>query len=118
MSFRLAKRKAQESPFQKHKLGAVIVKGGRVLSTGYNEIRYTRELRKHSVHAEQAAILRLLKDRRVDALVGSEIYVSRTTPGGRVACAKPCVMCHDLIRSCGLRWVHYTDNEGTKSYKL
>lgn len=112
MSFRMAAKTARKSPFEQHRLGAVIVKSGRVLSTGYNELRYTKELQKMSVHAEEAAILKLLKAKRLSDLVGAEIYVTRFTPAGRVGLSKPCARCQELLRSVGIKRVFYTDNLG------
>jgi len=115
MSFRIAERTALDSPFEQHRVGAVIVKGGRVLSTGYNEIRWLERLRKTNIHAEEAAILKLLKARRLSSLIGSDIYVTRFTRGGAIGCAKPCANCEALIRSVGIRRVFYSDSTGTTS---
>lgn len=109
---RLASRQASNST-HRHRLGAVIVKGNRVLSSGHNEIRYSKELRKGTVHAEEAAILKLLKARRLADLAGSEIYVSRICNSGRLGLARPCLSCMALIRSVGIDTIHYTTNEGT-----
>jgi deoxycytidylate deaminase len=119
MSFRMAEKTALKSPFVQHRLGAVVVKGGRVLSTGYNEVRYTKELDKPTLHAEQAAILKLLKQRRLSDLVGATLYVTRFTRGGAIGCSRPCPSCTNLIRSVGITNVHYTlDNGGTSQLKL
>jgi deoxycytidylate deaminase len=119
MSFRMAAKAAKRSPFVQHRLGAVVVKGGRILSTGYNEVRYTSELGKPTLHAEQAAILKLLKQRRLSDLVGADLYVTRFTPGGRVGLARPCADCQSLIASVGIRQTFYTTNGGgTGTLKL
>lgn len=116
---RIATKQALKSPFLRHRLGAVVVKGGRVLSTGYNEIRYTKELRNSTLHAEEAAILNLLKRRKLHELNGASIYVSRITPGGRTACSKPCNRCMDLIRSVGIERIHFTtDQEQMETIRL
>ncbi len=112
MSFRIASKAAELSPFHQHRVGAVVTKGERILSTGYNELRYTRELQKLSVHAEEAAILKLLKSRRQSSLVGADLYVTRFTPGGRIGLAKPCDMCQALIQAVGIRRVFFTTNGG------
>ena len=112
MSFRIASRIARKSQFGQHRLGAVIVKGGRVLSTGFNSLRYSKELKKGNVHAEEAAILKLLKAKRQSSLVGSTMYVTRFTPAGHIGLAKPCVHCQSLIQAVGIRDVLYTDNNG------
>lgn len=114
---RIASRQANKaSKALRHRLGAVIVKGGRVLSTGFNEVRYTKELRKPTLHAEEAAILKIMKARRHGDLVGADIYISRVCPSGRVGLAKPCRSCSDLIRASGLAGVFYTTDEGVTAY--
>ena len=111
--FRLAKKEAVKSPHEQHKLGAVVVKSGNVLSTGFNSLRPSGLLKTNTLHAEAAAILKVLKEGRLASLSGAEIYVSRFTRGGRVGLARPCVQCLELIRSCGIRRMHYTTDEGT-----
>jgi deoxycytidylate deaminase len=116
---RIATKVAHKSPFFRHRLGAVVVKGGRVLSTGYNEIRFTKELRNSTLHAEEAAILSLLKKNKLHELNNSEIYVSRITPGGRTGLSKPCARCMELIRSVGIASISYTtDENSTETIKL
>ena len=113
MSFRIASRQAKHSPHVQHKLGAVIVKGGRILSTGFNSIRPSSLLGTRTLHAEAAAILQLLKQRRLHDLAGADIYVTRYTKGGAVGMAKPCDHCRGLIRSGGMLRIHYTTGSGT-----
>lgn len=116
---RLANKQAKQALFERHRHGAVVVKGGRVLSTGFNEIRYTKELRRPTLHAEEAAILKLLKQRRMNDLIGSEIYVSRVKPNGSCGLSKPCANCLNLIRSVGIKRVYYTtDHERDESMSL
>lgn len=110
---RLACKTALKSTFERHRLGAVITKGGSVISTGYNEIRYTREYRQHTLHAEASAILKVLKSRRLDLLANAEIYVSRVRPNGSIGLSKPCSNCMDLIKSVGISRIHYTTDYGT-----
>lgn len=112
MSIRIAARQALKSDFKQHRLGAVIVKGGRVLSTGFNSRRPSRLLHTTTLHAEAAAILKLLKQRRLSDLAGAHIYVTRFTKGGSVGLARPCSACFDLIRSVGITRVFYTTNDG------
>lgn len=114
MSFRIAEKQAKKSPFNRHKLGAVIVKGNRVLSTGYNEIRFSKYTGTNTVHAEESAIIKLLKARRLHDLVGSTLYVTRFTPGGAIALSKPCERCIRLIRSVGISTVLHTTDEGVE----
>jgi deoxycytidylate deaminase len=110
---RIASKQARKSTFERNKLGAVIVKGNRVLSTGYNEIRWSSKLRKSSIHAEEAAIVKLLKENRLEDLADASIYISRVCPSGRTGLAKPCHSCEALIKSVGLCKVVYTTDQGT-----
>jgi deoxycytidylate deaminase len=108
---RIASRQAEKST-HRYKLGAVIVKGGRVLSTGYNEIRYSKELQKGSIHAEEAAILKLLKAKRLSDLAGADLYVSRISHGGYSRLSCPCAGCMALIRAVLIKKVIYTTDDG------
>jgi len=109
---------AENSTFDRHRLGAVIIKGGSVISTGYNSIRYTREIGKSTLHAEEAAIIKLLKSRRQHLLVGSELYVTRVRPNGSCGLSLPCDRCMSLITSVGIKRVYYTTDEGTESIRI
>jgi deoxycytidylate deaminase len=110
---KIACKTAEKSTFERHRLGAVIVRGHRVMSTGSNSIRYSKEIGKSTLHAEEAAIIQMLKSNRQHLLVGSELYVSRVRPNGTVGLAKPCSRCMDLILSVGISRVHYTTNDKT-----
>lgn len=110
---RLANKEAKKSNFYRHRLGAVIVKGNRVLSVGHNDIRYTKEFRNPTLHAEEAAILKLLKAKRGSELIGSDIFVSRVRPNGLPGLSRPCIRCSKLISAVGITSIHYTTNEGT-----
>jgi deoxycytidylate deaminase len=113
MSFRMAEKQAKKSTFKQHRLGAVLVKGGRVLSTGYNKYGYTKELRYSTVHAEESSIVRLIKTGRLVDCMGADLYVSRITPGGRIGLAKPCPRCLDLCRSVHVNRVWFSTEDGT-----
>lgn len=113
MSFRIAQKQALKSPFLKHRVGAVITKGHRIISTGYNEIRYSKITGKTSLHAEAAAIKQLMDQRKLGDLVGATIFVTRFTRGGRIGMACPCSSCMALIRAVGIRRVYYTQNDGS-----
>lgn len=123
MSFeRIATREANKSVFFRARIGAVVSKGGRVLSVGCNEIRgyKTRTKKKwfDSVHAEQKAILELLMKGRQHDLVRATIFVSRITRDGELALAKPCPICQELIKAVGIKRVYYTTTSGTESYDV
>lgn len=92
-------------------MGAIIVKGGRVLGSGVNELKYSRKTGKPwaSIHAEEAAILSIIK--KPDGLkmvAGSTIFVSRVLANGKTSLAKPCKECQKLIESVGIKKVIHT----------
>ena len=115
----IANEQSKKSQF-KQRLGAVIVKSGRVLAVGYNRVGHRAkgmeeaEL-KSSVHAERAAIAKLLKPKHFHKLHGSKIYVSRIMKDGSLGLAYPCKHCLDLIKSCGIKEVIFTNSKGTIS---
>jgi deoxycytidylate deaminase len=117
---RLAKREAAKSKFY-FRLGCVITKGNRVLSVGHNSIGYC-ELNsfKNSKHAEMDAVLKLLRrEEGLSSLCGSTVYVTRITPTGNTALAKPCPKCMSLLISVGVKEIIYTtDSNNTERIKL
>ena len=115
---RLANKQAARSTYI-YRLGAVITKGNRVLSTGYNRLAYC-PLNKYKVskHAEMDAVLKLMRrNNGLSSLAGSTLYVSRITKTG-VGLAKPCLRCMELIRAVGISEVIYTTANGTKKEKV
>lgn len=119
MSFRIATKEALKSTFKKHRLGAVVVKGNRILSVGHNQLRPSAITKTKTLHAEAAAILKLLKERRLHDLVGSDLYVTRFTKSGRIGMAMPCEACQELIASVGIANVYYTTDTGeTECYAV
>lgn len=94
--------------------GAVIVKGGRVLGTGYNRNRNHPKIvspehikTKCSIHAEESAI----KDANYDVR-GAIIYVARVSKNGEDRDSKPCARCSELIKEYGIKRIIYTTNSG------
>lgn len=118
VSFRIAAKESEKSEHNQHRLGAVIVKSGNVLSTGYNQLRYSSVLRTNTIHAEEAAILKLLNGRDFGHLPGSSLFVFRHTKGGNRGLARPCSRCMDLIRSVGITKIYYTTDSGTMMEKV
>ena len=79
-------------------------------------IKYIKRPYPESIHAEQAAILKLLKDRKLHDLVNASIYVCRIGRAGDVHLARPCPCCSSLIRAVGIRRVVYTNQDGSTSH--
>jgi len=100
-----------------YRLCAIIVRGGRVISVGFNDTpknSYTIRAIFHkntvnciSTHAECSAIHRAQGN-----LSGAKIYVVRLLANGNPAIARPCSICHDALVSAGIRKIHYTVSGG------
>lgn len=119
MSIRSAGIEAKKSKHKQHRMGAVIVKGGRIISFGHNKLRPSKELKTETIHAEEDAVLQAIKAGGIQSLVSSKIYVTRFTKGGSIGLSKPCSRCMALLTSVGVRQVHYTTNDGsTATMKL
>lgn len=86
-------------------MGAVIAKGNKVLSSGFNVRKthptYGTGYYRH-LHAEGNAIYKAVR-KRID-LQGSTIYVYRNN--GRLA--KPCLHCQELIERFGISEIVYS----------
>ena len=90
--------------------GAIVVKGGRVVGTGYNKNRNNPHFvsPEHiktdcSVHAERSAI----KDAGYD-VKNAVIYIARVNRHGEDRDSKPCSRCLKLIEESGIKRVVYT----------
>lgn len=103
--YNLALKVAQRSNHPKHKLGAVVVKGGAIISKGYNvpePVYASDDLFSSSKHAEERAI------RKHENYEGSCLYIARSN--NRVS--KPCPTCMEVIREAGIANIVYKDHQG------
>ena len=108
-----ATKEASRSSFR-FQVGATVVKGGRVLASAHNALRYTSS-NKHtrhtlSLHAEIAALLKASK--KTD-LKGSILFVSRLRRDGGLGMARPCAFCMSFIREVKVKKVVYTTDDNT-----
>lgn len=106
----LALNLAKSSTVSRYKHGAIIVKGGRVISTGVNKIRNHPDVLDSDkliktnahVHAEVDAI------RKVSSLKGAKIYIARITVGGNPGLSRPCDRCYQAIVRSGISKIVHT----------
>lgn len=123
--FSIAKEITGLSDFHGTKVGAVVVEGKRILSTGCNSEK-TRPLQmRYNVyrhfdgppekvvpraHAEVDALSPLIgKDLNWQQI---DLYVYREKRTGECGCSRPCPSCARLIKDLGLRNVYYiNENE-------
>jgi deoxycytidylate deaminase len=107
---------SKSSSRQKH--GAVVVKSGRVIGTGFNKDKNhpmavsPEHIKTHcSRHAEVEAI----RDARF-AVDGAILYVARVNRQGQDRNSKPCKYCKAVIESTKIKKVIYTESENNASY--
>jgi deoxycytidylate deaminase len=108
---RQVKREALKAEMR-HRVAAVVVRGGRIISSSYNQRRHVNlpdawMNREDTVCAERAALLKCMNTAK-----GGTLYVGRYTQGGKFRLAKPCEACLRMMNDLGIRRVFYTDNNG------
>lgn len=93
----------------RRKHGAVIVKGGSVISTGFNKDKNhpnnvsEEHIKSHcSIHAEVDAL------KKTSNTKGAIIYVARVNSNGNEMMSKPCSFCYEKIKRSGIRKIVYT----------
>lgn len=114
--FDIARKLSLKSQYH-HKLGAVVVKKGKVLGLGINNPFKTHPRSTNpfkTIHAELDAIL----STDPSDLVGSDIYVYRQHKNGKPANAKPCSHCQELIKRSGIKRVFFTEDGCYKELDL
>jgi deoxycytidylate deaminase len=96
---------------QRH--GAVLVKGGRVIGTGYNKDKNNpysvspEHIKTHcSVHAEIDAI----RDASWN-VKGAVLYIARVNAHGQDRYSKPCTRCEVVIEETQIKKVIYTEGD-------
>ena len=121
--FKMAKSAAHNSIYGKLRHGAVLVRGGSVINIAWNKDEYTsiaQRFRPHDCgpatrHAEAQCVMGLSKSQTS----GADIFVCRINRHGEFRMSKPCLMCHTLLKSVGIKRVFYTTNHGgIEMYKL
>lgn len=116
--FNAARAMSELSDHPHHHLGCVVVKGHKIISSGFNSVKKCHPLQARldkvrygtdspgRPHAELSALYPLIKE-NVD-LTGASIFIYRQTKDGHLACAKPCPSCEWLIKQCKIRNIFYT----------
>lgn len=107
--------------------GCVVISKHKIVSSGYNsKSRYhpiqARADQKYfnnqnalgCVHAELDALRPLINQKSFDFST-STLYVYRQNKLGELANSRPCPRCMDLIRTLGIKKIHYTTDGGFAS---
>lgn len=96
------------------RIGAVVFKGKRIISSGHNAIRSSTISPKYrfwpnSLHAEQAALLGI----NWSTLRGCSILVIKISKTqGLMSNAKPCRICMNLLDYVGIKNIYYSNEQG------
>lgn len=109
--FQLARKEAEKSPFNVFRHGAVLVRGGKVINSAFNECVHCKLGNKYknhpgisTRHAELSVILGI--DKKVTT--GADVYVVRINPSGNLKNSRPCEMCMGVMKFVGVRRVFYS----------
>jgi deoxycytidylate deaminase len=94
---------------EKHQHAAIIVKKGKVISSGVNVRKNDPNicsfpLVESGIHAEAAAI-----KKANTSLEGATIYVARINKSGLPLLSKPCERCQAAIEKAGIKKIIYTE---------
>ena len=107
----LAAKQANGSEFPVFRHGAVLVKGGSVLSLGVNKNQFhsfAAKFKKVPRHATIHAELSCLLAAGGESAAGSTMYVVRINPQGEWRMSKPCCMCQAAMKHVGVKKVIYS----------
>lgn len=112
----LALKELNKSQCNRYKVGAVVFKSSKILSSGHNSIRTCSMIRpkfkqwKESLHAEQAAIIQLdwSKTKNTSIL----ILRCNNKKNSTLSLARPCKICMDLIKHIGMKDLYYSNRQG------
>lgn len=108
---RLAAKAALNGDSPSYHIGAVIVKSGKVIATGWNCYRKTSpdaDTRYRTIHAEFSCINNLT----IEQLTGACMFIARVTNGGSLNMSKPCYACEALLKKLPLKRIYYTGRDG------
>lgn len=123
--FKIAREIATFSDYKGPHIGAVVVEGKTIISTGYNSNK-TRPLQQqynsyrefdnqtniiHSQHAEISALSHLIGKeidwKRVSIFTYRELKKTK-----KKACSRPCKACMALIKDLGIKNIYFIDENG------
>jgi len=112
---RSALLQAEQAPHAQWRVGSVLVRGGSVLSTGFNRYRNDPaqvELSGVSYHAEAVVL------RRTSAARGATLYVARVRRNGSLGASKPCARCQAALVAAGVHTVVWTTPYGLQKARV
>lgn len=110
----LARRLASKSNHPQHKVGCVIVKKGRIIDVGFNQLKTHTKSKAYGcyLHAEVHALL----GNALEVTCGATVYVVRSRRCGSTGISKPCPSCEAALRAAGVKDVYYSDDNNEMVY--
>jgi deoxycytidylate deaminase len=105
--FATAKKASFKSDHPMHRLGAVVAKGNKVISVGWNKYR-THPKSPHPFKHLHAEIMALFQCGEEEAK-GADLYVYREGKDGIPRLSKPCKTCMSVIKKAGIKRVFFTN---------
>lgn len=110
----LATKVAHTGIHDQYKIGATLIKQGKVISVGANSYKTHPISGVKTLHAEIQAIIGV---RWVD-ISGAIIFVSRINTNGKIGMAKPCGTCQQTLRKYGIRKAYFTTATSIEELRL
>ena len=129
--FQIAQDVASRSPCSRRKFGAILVKNGVIISTGYNgsvrgsvncgeELMCLKDIHEEkpyssydhcpAVHAETNVILNVARE-GITSTVGATLYLGYSG-GNKSHSDRPCRYCRRMIIQAGIKDIFYIDKNG------
>lgn len=103
-----AKLVARTGIHRRYKVGAILVKSGKVISQGANSYKTHPKMGIKTLHAEIQALIGV----RYKDLSGATVYVARLNKLEKLGMARPCSTCHHILKEYGVRTVYFTNQLG------
>lgn len=99
------------------RVGAILVRGNRVIASGTNQLRHQSKLRtghwQGSLHAEVDCLLNAIRTRQ--KIKGSTMFVVRLKADTSFGLALPCEDCFEVIQGLKVKKVYFSTNQQTIS---
>lgn len=107
-----AREKSLHSSHHKARIGAVLIRKGKIISKGFNKFRHARQLSKFgawegSLHAEVDCLKKVM----FTNINNATLFVYREDKLGHIANSKPCEYCKDFMKFLKIKKVIYTISE-------
>lgn len=113
---RAAAAEASVSTYGNFRHGAVLIAGGKLINAGHNKPNHCSFAKRFrsapgdaSTHAEIDCVYHVPNEK----LTGSTMYAVRVAADGSFKMSRPCDMCYDVLKFCGVARVYYSVDSGT-----